>query len=244
MMGRRALLMDNGVRMSRAEKFNQLNAARVVRAARNQDLNDELSRLQSEFGIDSGDVAGAIFAGAWETEWPLADIHRRIEMIAFYLDVEQEHARYDDEESAVACGPVAYCLSISTRSVPELLLSAAANRGIKVRRSIASWNFIGSLSEVSALESAAESIDGISVQPISMVCSSSVDGDPVRFVFHAPVDDEMWAEMQPAIATLSITGCRSADGLTFIGDPDELDQFISWFYDGSDLSIQIKPLLT
>lgn len=73
-------------------RFSQITEKLITEAVTTDDLNDALYRFQNAIGIDSGDIAGVVFTGAWDDEWPLTTIERRREMMDHYISVERSSA--------------------------------------------------------------------------------------------------------------------------------------------------------
>jgi hypothetical protein len=73
-------------------RFSQITKKLITEAVTTDDLNDALFRFQNAIGIDSGDIAGVVFTGVWDDEWPLATIKRRREMMDHYISVERSSA--------------------------------------------------------------------------------------------------------------------------------------------------------
>lgn len=73
-------------------RFSRITEKLITEAVKTDDLNDALYRFQNAIGIDSGDIAGVVFSGGWDDEWPLATIERRREMMDHYISVERSSA--------------------------------------------------------------------------------------------------------------------------------------------------------
>lgn len=72
--------------------FDQIPEQLVEDTIAKDDLNDALFDFQNAIGIDDGGVAGVVFSGGWDDEWPTATQERRREMMAHYIGVERSFA--------------------------------------------------------------------------------------------------------------------------------------------------------
>lgn len=70
-------------------RFSRITKKLIAVAVVCDDLNQGLCDFQNAIGIDSGDVAGVVFTGDWEREWPIASQERRQEMMAHYIHTER-----------------------------------------------------------------------------------------------------------------------------------------------------------
>lgn len=53
------------------------------------DVNEALFKFQNAVGIDDGGIAGVVFSGGLDDEWPTASIQRRHEIMSRYIEVER-----------------------------------------------------------------------------------------------------------------------------------------------------------
>lgn len=72
--------------------FHRITEELVSNTAATDDLNDALFAFQNHIGINAGDVAGIVFGGGWEEEWPTATLSRRREMMDHYTAIERHYA--------------------------------------------------------------------------------------------------------------------------------------------------------
>lgn len=70
-------------------RFSRITKKLIATAVSTDDLNNALYDFQCAIGIHDGDVAGVVFAGPREEEWPTATPERRREMMKHYIDVER-----------------------------------------------------------------------------------------------------------------------------------------------------------
>lgn len=89
-------------------RFSKITKALLAEVVAIDDLNDALFRFQTAIGIDDGGVAGVVFSGTWDDEWPTASAERRHEMMAHYIGTERRMA-----------GPSTKARTVST-ALPQL----------------------------------------------------------------------------------------------------------------------------
>jgi hypothetical protein len=63
----------------------------LVDATKIDDVNEALRSVMDQVGIDEGGVAGRVFCGEFEEDWPTADAHYRLAMLREWHDVEKVH---------------------------------------------------------------------------------------------------------------------------------------------------------
>jgi hypothetical protein len=78
---------------SDATAVEHITMAQLAQSVGTDDLNEAVAMLQQAAGIVSGDLAGIMFCGAWEDEWPTAKPGRRAEMLREWLAAEDREMK-------------------------------------------------------------------------------------------------------------------------------------------------------
>jgi len=69
----------------------RITDAMLVAAVDIDDLDEALRSVMDQVGIDDGGVAGIVFCGRFEEDWPTASRDYRLTMLQHWREAEQVH---------------------------------------------------------------------------------------------------------------------------------------------------------